>query len=113
VGLWLVEELESGQLVGFCGFLEIPTILDEPQLVYALFGRFTGQGYATEMARAAIARARSHAGFETIVAGVDAVNGTSCRVLEKIGFTRTATVQGAFGDMYLYQLDTPRGCRQH
>ena len=109
VGLWLVEELESRQLAGFCGFLEIPTILDEPRLVDALFGRFTGRGYATEMARAAIAHARSHAGFEKIVAGVDAVNGRSCRVLEKIGFTRATTIQGAFGDMYLYQLDHRAG----
>ena len=41
VGLWLAYEKESGELAGFCGFLEIPSIHPEPQLVYALFERFT------------------------------------------------------------------------
>ncbi len=82
VGLWLAHEKESGNLVGFCGFLEIPSMHAEPQLVYALFERFTGAGYATEMARASIAEARRHPGFGTIVAGVDAVNVASLRVLE-------------------------------
>ena len=53
VGLWLVRARPSGDLVGFCGFLELPP-LDEPQLVYALFERFAGNGYATEMASSAI-----------------------------------------------------------
>ena len=63
--------------IGFCGFLEIPTVHEEPQLVYALLERFTGQGYATEMARAAIADARARGGFSEIIAAVDAVNAAS------------------------------------
>jgi RimJ/RimL family protein N-acetyltransferase len=102
VGLWLVEEAQSRALVGFCGFLEFPDLSEEPQLVYALFERFAGMGYATEMARAAMEYARSQAGFEAIVAGVDAVNDRSCRVLDRLGFVKTSTVQGAFGDLHLY-----------
>jgi RimJ/RimL family protein N-acetyltransferase len=102
VGLWLVEALESRALVGFCGFLEFPDLGEEPQLVYALLERHAGVGYATEMARAAMTYAGSQAGFETIVAGVDAVNERSCRVLDKLGFVKTSTVQGAFGDLHLY-----------
>jgi RimJ/RimL family protein N-acetyltransferase len=105
VGLWLVDEASSEELAGFCGFLEFPALSQRPQLVYALLERFTGRGYATEMARAAIAYAREHAGFGAIDAGVDAVNEKSCRVLDKLGFVRTATVPGAFGDTYLYRLD--------
>jgi RimJ/RimL family protein N-acetyltransferase len=103
VGLWLVRARPSGDLVGFCGFLELPP-LDEPQLVYALFERFAGNGYATEMASSAISYARTHAGFKEIAAGVDEVNVKSSRVLEKIGFTRTAAVPGNFGNMFIYRL---------
>ena len=105
VGLWLVHEQASGELVGFCGFLVIPSLHPEPQLVYAMFERFTGRGYATEMARAAIAEARRHDGFSTIVAGADAVNVASVHVLEKLGFRHVSTHPGAFGDTFMMRLD--------
>ena len=103
VGLALAFERKSGQLVGFCGFLVIGTEGSEPQLVYALLERFTGRGHATEMARAAIDHARAN-GFSEIIAGVDASNTASMRVLEKLGFERTATLQGALGDMFTLRL---------
>jgi [ribosomal protein S5]-alanine N-acetyltransferase len=104
VGLWLAREVESGAVVGFCGFLVIAAVHPQPQLVYALFERFTSKGYATEMARASGAHARSQAAFGEIVASVDSVNHASVRVLEKLGFTRTATVSGTFGDTFTYRL---------
>jgi RimJ/RimL family protein N-acetyltransferase len=107
VGLWLARDRGSGALVGFCGFLEIPSLHPEPQLVYALFERFTGRGLATEMAAAAIAEARRHAGFDTIVAGVDAPNAASIRILEKLGFERASTHAGAFGDAFVLLLRGP------
>lgn len=105
VGLWLVEEAGTAASVGFCGFLEMPGMIREPQLVYALAEGFTRRGYGTEMAKAAIEYARLRCGFEAIVAGVDAVNEHSWRILTKLGFVRTHTVQGAFGDMYICRLD--------
>jgi ribosomal-protein-alanine N-acetyltransferase len=109
VGLWLVHERPSHELVGFCGFMEIPMLHPEPQLVYALFERYTGRGYATEMARTAIEEARRHAGFDTIVAGVDEVNVASARVLEKLGFRRTSVHRGILGNSYLLVLETAPG----
>jgi RimJ/RimL family protein N-acetyltransferase len=103
VGLSLAFDHASGELAGFCGFLEIPSVHPEPQLVYALLERFTGHGYATEMARAAIGDARA-AGFTSIAAGVDEVNAASVRVLEKLGFVRTGTHPGAFGNTFMYEL---------
>jgi ribosomal-protein-alanine N-acetyltransferase len=105
VGLWLAYERTSGELAGFCGFLEIPSMHPEPQLVYALFERFTGIGYATEMAVASIAEAHRHPGFSTIVAGVDEVNVASLRVLEKLGFRRHGTQPGSFGNTLLLLLE--------
>jgi len=104
VGLWLAFDTASGELAGFCGFLVIPSVHHEPQLVYALLERFTGKGYATEMARASIEDARANAGFTEIVAGVDEVNAASIRVLEKLGFKRDQTLRGAFGNTFTYKL---------
>lgn len=104
VGLWLVHETATAGLVGFCGFLVIPSVHPDPQLVYALTKEFTGRGYASEMARAAIDYARVKAGFTDIIAGVDEVNTASVRVLEKLGFERIATQQGALGNTFVYRL---------
>jgi RimJ/RimL family protein N-acetyltransferase len=104
VGIWLAHTSISDELVGFCGFLELPTLHPEPQLVYALFERFVGQGLATEMARAAIEEARTKPGFEEIIAGVDDVNSASVRVLEKLGFRRISVHPGAFGTTSLMRL---------
>lgn len=106
VGLWLTHDRATEKLVGFCGFLDVPASHPEPQLVYALFERWSGNGYATEMARAAIAEASAHPGFEEIFATVDEVNAASCRVLEKLGFARVATLSGAFGNVFLCRLRT-------
>jgi ribosomal-protein-alanine N-acetyltransferase len=107
VGLWLVNEIETDRLAGFCGFLVIRSVHPDPQLVYALTEPFTGRGYATEMAHAAIAFARTSAGFTDIVAAVDEVNAASGRVLEKLGFERAGTQPGAFGNTFVYRLAGP------
>jgi ribosomal-protein-alanine N-acetyltransferase len=104
VGLWLAYELHSEEPVGFCGFLEFQTLHPDPQLVYALRERFTGKGYATEMARAAIAQAREQSGFDRIIASVDQVNAASLHILEKLGFDRVSTHQGSFGEIFILEL---------
>jgi aminoglycoside 3-N-acetyltransferase len=103
VGVWLARERESGELVGFTGFFEFAPPEREPQLMYALFERFAGRGYTTEMARAAVARARER-GFPHVIAEADEVNAASLRVLEKLGFARVATLPGAFGNMFRLRL---------
>jgi [ribosomal protein S5]-alanine N-acetyltransferase len=104
VGIWLAYHKTTGELMGFCGFPEFPSMHPEPQLIYAMFERFSGGGYATEMASTMIALARKQAGFAQIFAGVDEVNIASLRVLEKLGLKRIATMQGSFGNMFLLQL---------
>jgi [ribosomal protein S5]-alanine N-acetyltransferase len=104
VGLWLARELASGTLAGFCGFLELPSVHPDPQLVYALLEPFTGRGYATEMASAAIAHARRQPGFDEIIAAVDDVNTASLRVIEKLGFAKAATAPGQLGSTSVFRL---------
>ena len=105
VGIWLAYEKTMDELVGFCGFLEFPAMHPDPQLVYAMFERFSGKGYATEMARAAITEARKQPGFRKIIASVDEVNSASLRVLNKLGFNRFSIKQGCFGNMFLMWLE--------
>jgi len=104
VGIWMVTELTTNELVGFCGFLEILRIHPEPQVVYAMFERFSGRGYATEMARTSITHARRQSGFAEIIASVDEVNAASLRILETLGFERISTQQGSFGNMFVLKL---------
>ena len=105
VGLWLARNRETRDVIGFCGFLEIPLIHPDPQLAYAIFERFTGNGYATEMARTAIAEARRNPGFTTIVASVDEVNLPSVRILKKLGFTQVETRPGNLGPVLVLLLE--------
>lgn len=107
VGIWLAYEKDTNELVGFCGFWIVPGTT-EPQLLYALFERWTRRGFAMEMARAAIAQARTQPGFAEIVADVDEINTGSVRVLEKLGFERVAVNQGAFGNLLLLRLAVDR-----
>jgi len=108
VGVWLAHDRASGELVGFCGFLVLPDVHATPELVYAMRARFTGRGYATEMARASIAEARAQPAFDhEILASVDQVNRASVRVLEKLGFARVGSVPGAFGNVFLLRLAAP------
>ena len=103
VGTWLAHEKNTNEVVGFCGFWTSPGYPD-PQLIYAMFERFSGRGFATEMARAAIVQARTQPGFEDITADVDEINAASVRVLEKLGFERIAVHQGAFGNLLVLRL---------
>jgi RimJ/RimL family protein N-acetyltransferase len=107
IGLWLTYERAGGALVGFCGFVEFPALHDVPELVYALRERYAGRGYATEMARAALAQARTRGSLREIVTSVDEVNHASLRVLEKLGFERCGSRPGAFGSTLLLRLAGP------
>jgi [ribosomal protein S5]-alanine N-acetyltransferase len=104
VGIWLARLGTSGEVIGFCGFMEIPSVDPEPQLVYALYGRFTGNGLATEMARASITHARKQPGFKGIIASVDEVNAASRHILEKLGFETVSIQKGSFGNMFVLRL---------
>lgn len=108
VGIWLAHDRATGELVGFCGFVELPAVHPEPQLVYAMFEGYAGRGYATEMARACIAVARTQPGFEGIFTGADEVNRASIRVLEKLGFEQVSRLPGRFGRVLLFRLDGDR-----
>ena len=94
-GYWLVEEKDSGNLVGEVGFGEFkrdmkPLIKGEPELGYAFAASAHGKGYASEAAVAAVKWGDEFFGTLRMSCIVDPGNSASVRVAEKCGFEKTA-----------------------
>lgn len=98
VGMWCVLLRPAGPLVGFCGFRFIPGV-PEPELLYGLAPEYCGRGLATEAARAALTFIFATRPDEKILAGADAPNLSSFRVMRRLGMRRRegglAAVPGA------------------
>jgi ribosomal-protein-alanine N-acetyltransferase len=84
LGLFGVRLRGSEELVGFCGFIRLEG-MEEPELGYELLPQVWGRGLATEAALACIGYAFEVAGLERVIAGADAPNAASLRVMEKLG----------------------------
>jgi [ribosomal protein S5]-alanine N-acetyltransferase len=82
--LWLVVRDASGEPLGMCGLVDREG-LDHHDIGYAFLARHSGNGYATEAAKAVLAHARQRLGHATILAITAPDNTASQRVLEKIG----------------------------
>lgn len=104
LGLWLVFAEDEREPIGFAGFWTFQELGPEAQLLYALVAQHTGKGYATEIARALVGRARATGIHGELSSAVDAPNTGSIRVLEKVGFVRVGEAPGAFGTTLLYRL---------
>jgi RimJ/RimL family protein N-acetyltransferase len=90
VGYWVVERLDApGTVVGFSGVrhkeLEGQTVLN---LAYRYRPQTWGSGYATEVARVALALARKHLPHVPVVAIISLENTPSLRVAERLGMRR-------------------------
>ena len=85
VGLFGVWPRGSGELAGFCGFCYAPGGSGEIELSYEISSRLWGRGLATEAARACLGYAFTQTNLEWVVAGADAPNAASLRVIEKLG----------------------------
>ena len=83
-GLYLMLQNEDKAPIGLCGLLKRDT-LDVADVGFALLPEFWSQGYATEAARAVLARAGSVHGLDRVVAITARENDRSIRVLEKVG----------------------------
>jgi len=105
MGYWAVERRDTpGTVVGFGG-LRRKELQD--QAVLNLAYRFSppswGSGYATEMARVALALARKHAPDIPVVAIIHLENVPSLRVAERLGMQRARVMdyEGAPTAVYL------------
>ena len=84
IGLFGVRVRGSEDLVGFCGFVRLGG-MEESELWYELTQMVWGRGLATEAARACVRYAFEEVGMERVIAGADAPNTASLRVIEKLG----------------------------
>lgn len=99
-GLSLVIRMETGESIGICG-LSKRDELDDVDIGYAFLPRYWSKGYAVEAALGMKAYAKDRIGLERLVAIVDPANGSSVRVLEKIGMSCEKTIKLSAGDIDL------------
>jgi RimJ/RimL family protein N-acetyltransferase len=85
-GFWAVIEKSTGDFLGWFHYRPAPDApQNEPELGYRLRFDVWGKGYATEGARALIAKGFNEFEVQRVVASTMAVNTASRRVMEKSG----------------------------
>ena len=95
-----VESKETGELIGDAGVSEVEGQPDAAEIGYVICDRFSGQGYATELAGAMTGYAESRFGTRILYGRVIHGNDASARVLEKNGYTFVKEELGAEDDPY-------------
>ena len=86
IGLFGVRRRGSENLIGFCGFVRLEG-MEDPELAYELTREAWGEGLGTEASLACLRHAFESAGLERVIAGADADNTASVRVMEKLGMS--------------------------
>jgi RimJ/RimL family protein N-acetyltransferase len=90
-GYWAVERRADARMIGQLGFADFkrdvsPSIEEVPEMGWLFAAEASGQGFATEAGRAALAWIdAAHAPAE-VVAIISDANAPSIRVAEKLGF---------------------------
>ena len=98
-GLFAVERLEDGVLLGFCGLMPVHFVLERspgaaplPSPLVEIGWRFAhhawGQGYAFESAAACLAQGFDSLGLGQIVSFTVPANTRSWRLMERLGLRR-------------------------
>jgi RimJ/RimL family protein N-acetyltransferase len=83
-GMFALEELASGAVVGFCGLVH-PGGQPEPEIKYAFLRSHWGRGLASEAVPALLAHGHARHRLSRIIATVAPANLASQRVLAKAG----------------------------
>jgi RimJ/RimL family protein N-acetyltransferase len=105
---WVVEERETGFIVGEAGLQAFGGEGPEVELAYAFGAAHWGRGFATEAARAILAEGFEDLGLERIVAVTRDENAASQHVLEKLGFVRAGRRTAWGHDQPFFVLEAAR-----
>jgi [ribosomal protein S5]-alanine N-acetyltransferase len=108
VSKWMAYLRSSGQLVGRGGITRM--WLDGAfryEVGWALYGRFWGRGYATEIGQASIAFASDRLGVDEVVAFTEPHNRRSRAVMERLGMANRREIVHDDRDFVLYRLSLP------
>jgi RimJ/RimL family protein N-acetyltransferase len=107
-GLWAVQSLPGGQLMGRCG-LQYVTEFDEVEVDFILGKAYWGQGFATEAARASLRFGFETLGLERVIGISHVENKASQRVLEKLGMARVEQRPLWGMECYVYAVERSAG----
>jgi [ribosomal protein S5]-alanine N-acetyltransferase len=91
-GFYVVELQETGEAVGFCGFVKRES-LDDVEIGYAMLRRHSGKGYTYEAAAAVFAYGRETLRLPRIIAVTSSSNAVSIHLLKKLGLRFERMVQ--------------------
>jgi RimJ/RimL family protein N-acetyltransferase len=105
-GHWVLEERESGELVGRAG-LYFPPTWPELEVGWTVARAHWGKGYAAEAGRAACKWAHDELGARHIVSLILPTNSQSIRVAEKLGETPEGHHQVMEFELVVYGTDLP------
>lgn len=100
-GIWALEKIDTGELVGRAGLLNLPGWPDI-EVCWALAPKFWGNGYATEAARASINWAFTQAGIPRLISLIHPENKASEAVALRLGeqFCEQITLEGKQANVY-------------
>ncbi|MCP3103394.1 GNAT family N-acetyltransferase [Myxococcus sp. K15C18031901] len=113
LGYWMVERLDAPGLVVGVGGVRHKEIEGERvlNLAYRFSPRAWGQGYATEVARAALDLSARYVPDVPLVAIISPVNGPSLRVAQRLGLRLERVISYLGSDNGLYRVAGPGGVR--
>ena len=111
-GHWVLEERESGELVGRAG-LYFPPTWPALEVGWTVARPHWGNGYAGEAARAACQWAHDELGARHIVSLILPTNSQSIRVAEKLGETPEGRHQVMEFELVIYGADLPLSDSPH
>jgi RimJ/RimL family protein N-acetyltransferase len=107
-GYWTVRDPRTGRILGFAGVR--PPLQDDDEVFLNLYYRFRadtwGNGYATEVGRAALALAAKVAPGLPVTALIRPENAPSLRVAERLGLRLEGEVERQLG-IYLKYSTVP------
>lgn len=91
-GLYGVELLETGALIGMCGLIKRDA-LEDVDIGFALLPAYRRGGYGREAAEATLAYARDVLGLPRVAAIVSPDNEASIGLLERLGLRRDGLIR--------------------
>ena len=107
---WAIERKETGRVIGNISVVRLAEPIGEAEIGYCLGRAFWGQGIMPEALRAVEDYLFDTAGMNRIMAGHDAANPKSGRVMAKAGMKREGVLRGAgrnnqgLCDMVIYSI---------
>jgi [ribosomal protein S5]-alanine N-acetyltransferase len=107
---WAIAEREGDRLVGAVTLYEIDRAQERAAVGYALAPSWWGRGFAREALSCVLAHAFDALRIRRVEADIDPRNEASCRLVERLGFTREGMlrerwhVAGELCDTALYGL---------